>query len=102
MNRLVLKNDVYYDEEKLSMDLVSNYVNITWGQYTRAPPEVIYNRNCSRIRQHEVAVQTNDARGRRLTQTTLGRVRRGRSNYLKVMRNKRRRNRDNNNSSSSR
>lgn len=102
VNRLALKNDVFYDEEKLSMDLVSNYVNVTWGQYTRAPPEVIYNRNCARLRRHEVAVQTNDARGRRLTQTTLGRVRRGRSNYLKVMRNKRRRNRDNNNSSSSR
>ena len=74
------------------MDLVSNYVNITWGQYTRAPPEVIYNRNCARIRQHELAAQKNDATGRRLTQTTLGRVRRGRSNYLKLMPNKRRRN----------
>lgn len=97
----LIKSDIYFSEKnKLSLDVISKYVNISWGQYTRAPREVIYNRNVSRIRLHDLAVATSDRRGRRLTQTRLARARRGRDNYLVWERDNRNRNRNRNQSSS--
>lgn len=64
LHKINFGNNIYYREnEKLLEESVTQYVNISWGQYTRAPPEVIYNRNCERIRHHELAVQSNDQRG---------------------------------------
>ena len=44
---------------------------------TRAPAGVIHERNVERRRLHQLAVASNDVRGQRLTQSTLGKVNRG-------------------------
>ena len=41
---------------KRNIEEVQDYINISWGQYTRAPAEVIYNRNIERRRNHQLAV----------------------------------------------
>ena len=74
------KNAIYVTSKR-DIEEVSAFINISWGQYTRAPPAIIYNRNRARLRQHELAVETNDLRGRRMTQSTLRKVNRGVQKY---------------------
>ena len=99
-NLLKIKNkNAIYLTTKRNIEEVQEYINISWGQYTRAPAEVVYHRNIARRNNHQLAVDSNDVRGRRLTQYTLGRVNRGINNYeLILLRNGQNGNNNNNNS----
>ena len=74
------RSDTAFKTKQCNIDF--KYVNVAWGQYTRAAPSTIYKRNKYRLSQHNEGVN-------RLSEYGFNKVTRSIANYEKFQRDER-------------